>query len=383
MNVLNPLSSSSAVTRRGPYALLVAVSLGLAACGQNEVHAPAAQTVYVTPVRNTPDESARGLTGVLRPRVETKLAFRVAGKVITRAVEVGQTVRAGQVLARVEATDYGLALDAAQDQLRAAQVDATQSASDAERFQRLAADGSVGRADFERQQARADAAAARWAQARRQRDLAGNRLGYATLTAPFDGVVTALRFEAGQVVGEGVPILTLARPGELEVEADIPESLVADLRRHAATATPWDDATVRWRLRLRELAPSAFAPTRTFRARFSIVPDASSPPRTLRMGSTVELSLVRPGLTSSAELPISALLKTDDALSVWVADEKTGTLSKQSVKLVAQTADAVRLGGLPEGALVVSVGAQKLDAGMKVVPVRRPLEAVTVAEARP
>lgn len=383
MNVLNPLSSSSAVARRGPYALLVAVSLGLAACGQNEVRAPAAQTVYVTPIRNTPGESARGLTGVLRPRVETELAFRVGGRVVTRAVEVGQTVRAGQVLARVEATDYGLALDAAQDQLRAAQVDATQSASDAERFQRLAADGSVGRADFERQQARADAAAARWAQARRQRDLAGNRLGYATLTAPFEGVVTALRFEAGQVVGEGVPILGLARPGELEVEADVPESLAADLRHHAATATPWDDATVRWRLRLRELAPSAFAPTRTFRARFSIVPDASSPPRPLRMGSTVELSLVRPGLTSSAELPISALLKTNDALSVWVADEKTGTLSKQSVKLVAQTADAVRVRGLPEGALVVSVGAQKLDAGMKVVPVRRPLEAVAIAEARP
>lgn len=381
MNLPNPQSASKTMARGARCAVLVSASLALIACSQNEVRAPAVQTVYVTPVRNTPGESARVLTGVLRPRIESELAFRAGGKVVTRNVEVGQAVRAGQILAQVAAADYELALGAAEDQLRAAQVDARQSASDAERFQRLAADGSVGHADFERQQARSDAAAARLEQARRQRDLAGNRLAYAALRAPFDGVVTALRFESGQVVGEGVPVLTLARAGELEAVADIPESLAPNLSRYTATATSWDDPTMRLRLRLRELTPSAAAPTRTFRARFSIAPESGTLPRSLRMGSTVELSLVRPDQGASAELPITALLKTDEALSVWIANEKTGTLSKQAVKLVAQTADAVRLSGLPEGAWVVTVGAHKLDAGMKVSPVRRPLDVTVAAKA--
>lgn len=381
MNRPNPQSASKTMARGTRRAVLVIASLALIACSQNEVQAPAAHTVYVTPVRNTPGESARVVTGVLRPRIESELAFRAGGKVVTRHVEVGQAVRAGEILAQVSATDYELALGAAKDQLRAAQVDATQAASDAERFKRLAADGSVGSADLERQQARSDAAAARWEQAQRQRDLAENRLAYATLRAPFDGVVTALRLESGQVVGEGVPVLTLARAGELEAVADIPESLAPTLSRYIATATSWDDPTMRLRLRLRELAPSATAPTRTFRARFSITPESGSLPRPLRMGSTVELSLVRPDPSAAAELPITALLKTDQALSVWIADEKTGTLSRQAVKLVAQTADVVRLSGLPEGAWVVTVGAHKLDAGMKVLPVRRPLDVAAAAKA--
>lgn len=352
----------------------------LAACTRPEAVPPVLPSVFVTPVHNDTGNAERIMSAVIRPRIESELAFRAGGKVMARLVEVGQTVRAGQMLGRIDPADYQLAVDAAAEQLRAADVDAAQAASDAARFKRLLVDGSVGAADQERQQARADAAAARLAQARRQLDLARNRAGYAALLAPFDGIVTALRFEAGQMVPEGQAVMTLARPGELEVLVDVPEALAADLYKQRATVRVGgrEDALA---LRLRELSPSASAQTRTFRARYAF----ASPPSgaDLRMGTTAELHLGREGATLSALLPVSALLVTTQTPSVWIADEKTGALARQPVQLVSQTTDSVRVAGLADGALVVSVGAQKLDAGLKVQTVRRPLEAIARAEGRP
>jgi membrane fusion protein, multidrug efflux system len=234
----------------------------------------------------------RVLPGSLRPRVESALSFRAGGKVLARSVELGQTVRVGEVLGRIDAEDYELAVQAAVEQQRAAEVDAAQAARDAARLARLLASGASGAADVERQQARADAAAARLAQAQRQAELARNRAGHATLTAPFDGIVTEVRFEAGQVVNEGQPVLSLAVPDELELEADLPEALVAELTDWQASATV-GNGTRAIALTLRELSPIAAAGTRTFRARYALGP--LPPDATWRMGMTAELRLKRPG----------------------------------------------------------------------------------------
>ena len=373
-------------------ACLLASAALLTACTPPPAAAPVVPAVYVTPVRNDSGSADRVLSATVRPRVESEIAFRTGGKVTARLVELGQTVRSGQALARIDAVDYQLAVQAAVEQQRAAEVDAVQSASDAARFQRLLADGSVGAADAERQQARADAAAARLTQARSQLDLARNRAGYAVLAAPFDGVITALRFEPGQVVAEGQTVLSIARPGELEVQADVPEALAPSLKDWQASARlgpvgqkHGDSKTTEVPLRLRELAPSASASTRTYRARFTITapPPGAGPVRMeLRIGMTAELRLALPGRVSAAELPLSALLmtgaNTDGTArpAVWLADAKTGALTRQPVTLLSQTTETVRVAGLADGALVVSVGAQKLDGGMQVQPVPRPLAAL-------
>jgi RND family efflux transporter MFP subunit len=286
-------------------------------------------------------------------------------------------------LARLDANDLQLALQAAADQRRAAEVDAVQATSDAQRFRRLMAEGSMGAADTERQQAHADAAAARLKQAERQLDLARNRAGYTTLTAPFDGVVTGLRFEAGQMVSEGQGVLSLAQPGELDVVVDVPEDLVDGLKRWRATAVFGSDATTATTaaaaaankkptaLRLRELAPSANPASRTSRARFTWSATKDSP--TPHLGMTAMVRLQRPGSEPTADLPLGALLTTPAGPSVWTVDAATGALKQLPVQLVSQTTDRVRLAGLKDGLLVVSAGAQKLDAGLKVRPVPRPL----------
>jgi RND family efflux transporter MFP subunit len=368
----------------------------LGACSPKADVSPVVPSVFVTEVRNDTGVMTRVLFGQIRPRVESELSFRAGGKITERGVELGQAVRAGQALARIDPADYQLAVGAAEEQQRIAEVDAVQAASEAVRFKRLMADGSVGAADAERQQARADAAAARLTQAQKQTELARNREAYTVLTAPFDGVVTAVRFELGQLVDDKLPVLSLARPGELEVLVDVPEALVPSLKSWQASVLVGDAAMIAdakpLPLKLRELAPSANLTTRTTRARYALAEPLDG--KAWRISMSAEVRLQRKSLQAGAELPVGALLVTvsnsgasastsESELAagptVWLVDAKTGVLKRQSVQLLAQTTEHVRVAGLPDGVLAVSVGAHKLDAGMKVQPVQRPLAAVQPA----
>lgn len=373
-------SSISSLAARSALAAACAL---LAACSEPPTPAAIVKPVFVTTVAEAVSSQTRSFTSVVRARVETDLGFRTGGKVVDRLVEVGDAVKAGQPLARLDPVDYQLAMQAAADLVQAAAVDAQQAAFDEARFGRLLADGSVGAADHERQKARADAAAARLGQARRQLDLARNREGYATLVAPYAGVVTALRFERGQVVTEGQSVLSLARDGEREIVADLPEEWVGRARTLAATATPWNDAKSPLRLALRELSPLANAQGRTFRVRYAAAPESRAQVAALPLGSTVQLNLFAPRAESAAMvLPVSALVKTSGPAGVWMLDAKGSGLVFKPVEVVAMDDAWVQVTGLVAGSRVVSVGAQKLDAGITVRAVERTTEAPSTVATR-
>jgi RND family efflux transporter MFP subunit len=362
---------------------LAATSALLAACSEPPAPVAVAKPVFVTTVTEAASSQTRSFTSVVRARVETELGFRTGGKVVDRLVEVGDAVKAGQALARLDPADHQLAVSAATDQVQAASVDAQQAASDEARFRRLLADGSVGSADHERQKARADAAAARLEQARRQLDLARNRHGYTTLVAPYAGVITTLRFERGQVVAEGQPVLSLARDGEREIVADIPEEWVGRVRTLAATATPWHDTKSSLRLVLRELSPVASAQGRTFRVRYAAAPESRAQVVALPLGSTMRLNLAGPSAgPATAVLPVTALVKSSGAAGVWVLNDKGSGLVFKPVQVVDVDDASVRVTGLGTGSRVVSVGAQKLDAGLTVRAVERKPEGGTPLAAK-
>jgi RND family efflux transporter MFP subunit len=367
------------VTRTFRIVSLPAVAAACALLvGCSEPPAPVAvvKPVFVTTVTQATSEQTRAFTSVVRARVETDLGFRTGGKVVERLVEVGDVVKAGQALARLDPADYRLAVSAAADQVRAASVDAQQAASDEARLRRLLADGSVGSADHERQKARADAAAARLDQVHRQLDLARNREGYATLAAPYAGVVTALRFERGQVVTEGQSVMSLARDGEREIVADLPEEWVRRARTLAATATPWNDAASPLGLVLRELSPLASAQGRTFRVRYAAAAESRAQVAALPLGSTMQLNLSGPLVGPAATvLPVTALVKASGSAGVWVLDAKGSGLVFKPVQVVSMEDAWVHVTGLAAGSRVVSVGAQKLDAGTTVRAIERPPEA--------
>jgi len=362
---------------------IAAASLLLTACSEPPAPAALVKPVFVTTVTPANSAQIRSFTSVVRARVETELGFRTGGKVVERLVEVGESVKAGQVLARLDPADYQLAVKAAADQVQAASVDAQQAASDEARFRRLLADGSVGAADHERQKARADAAAARLDQANRQLQLARNREAYATLVAPYAGVVTTLRFERGQVVAEGQPVLSLARDGERELVADLPEDWVARARSLVATASPWNDPRSQVRLVLRELSPQASAQGRTYRARYSAAPESRAPVVALPLGSTMQLTLSGPQAgPATTVLPVSALVKGSGPAGVWTLNAKGSGLVFTPVQVVSIDDATVQVTGLTTGSKVVSVGAQKLDAGTAVRAIERAPDSATATVAK-
>jgi RND family efflux transporter MFP subunit len=357
--------------------------LTLAGCARPAAVAARPTAVYVTTVGSEASAEERLFTATVRARIETELGFRSAGKVMQRLVEVGDKVVAGQVLARLDAADHTLAANAAADQLRAAGVEAEQAASDEGRFRRLLADGSISAADHERQKARAEAASARVDLARRQLELAHNRASYATLKAPYAGVVTSMRLEAGQLVNEGQPVLTLARDGEREVVADLPETLSAQARSFKARVLHWNGSAHALEVQLRELSPEAAPHGRTYRAKYAAAAaPAARGLAQLPLGSSVQLALARP-IATRTSLPPAALVKTSGAAGVWAVDKAGSGLRFVPVQVLRHDADAVEVRALPAGLRVVSVGAHKLDAAMTVRPVERaPIEADEQTAAR-
>lgn len=351
---------------------MAAAGVLMTACSDPPAPAAKVKPVFVTTVTEAVSSQTRSFTSIVRARVETDLGFRTGGKVVDRLVEVGDVVKAGQALALLDPADSQLAVSGAADQVQAASVEAKQAASDEARFRRLLADGSVGSADHERQKARADAAAARLEQARRQLDLARNRKGYTTLAAPYAGVITAMRFERGQVVPEGQPVLSLARDGEREIVADLPEEWVGRVRTLVATATRWQDTKSSLRLVLRELSPVASAQGRTFRVRYAAAPESRAQVAALPLGSTMQLNLsTQSDGPTAAVLPVTALVKASGSAGVWLLDGKGSGLAFKPVQVVHMDDASVQVTGLATGSRVVSVGAQKLDAGITVRAIER------------
>ena len=184
----------------------------------------ALRAVRTAEIRYDKTQETNRYVGTVQSRHEVNEAFRVGGKVVQRKVDVGQKVREGDVLAVLDDTDYRLAEDAARQQLVAATTQARQAESDRHRLDALKSDGSVSVSDDEKAQSGCADGRRRTAEAEaRKLELARNRLKYTVLRASRNGVVTAVRFEVGQVVAEGQPVVSIANEGEPEIVADVPE----------------------------------------------------------------------------------------------------------------------------------------------------------------
>ncbi|MBF0262100.1 MAG: efflux RND transporter periplasmic adaptor subunit [Magnetococcales bacterium] len=362
--------------RHAPWLIALLLGLTLSGCQEARKSNAAPKPVYVSTIQEPDQARGRTFTGAVRSRHETERSFRIAGKILAREVEVGERVVKGQSLARLDPLDPTLAKRAAEEQWRAAQVDAQQAARDEARFRKLLRENTVSEADHERQKARADAAAARLAQARSQLDLAGNALGYARLVADSDGVVTALRFEVGQVVAAGQSLITLADPTRLEIVVDLPESLVNRLEGMDGAVQIADDPKTSLPVTLRELAPMAAFPSRTFRARYAL-PEEALQSGTLRLGMRARLFLAGPDPRFGIHLPAAALIQDHGAPFVWLVEGSPPKLIARPVRVMGYVADRVAVEGVKPGERVVTIGAQKLDAGMAIQPIERPLPVST------
>jgi RND family efflux transporter MFP subunit len=338
--------------------------LCLAACSKPAPPEAPIRAVKVMTVGVQPMQSGVEFAGEVRARVESRLSFRVGGKLTTRPVEVGQRVKAGQLLAQLDPQDFRLADAAARAQRSAASTQRDLAAADYQRYKALKDQNFISGAELERRESALKGADAQLAQATAQASSQGNQTGYTRLLADVAGVITAVDAEPGQVLAAGAPVLRLAQDGPRDVVFAVPEDKVAAMRPGSAVSVrPWQASSTLAGV-VREVAASADPVTRTYAVKVAL-PAGSA----LALGSTVSVlpqALSRSG-TPVIKLPTSALLQSGQSTVVWVVDAASMTVRQQPVQvLTADGNEVVIAGGLLPGAQVVTAGVHVLSPGQQV-----------------
>lgn len=348
------------------FVLACAAALGLAGCDEA---VPAAETIRpVLVVRPQPAGEAQArYPGEVRARHEPELAFRIAGKVIERGVEVGQRVRQGQVLARLDPQDVRLQLEAARAQVSAAEAALQVASAERARHQTLLDRQLVSRSQFDAVDNQYRAAEARLKQARAEHEVAGNQVGYAELRAPQEGVIARRAIEVGQVVAAGQVAFVLAVQGEREVAIDLPEQDVARYRiGQPVSVALWSQPGRDYAGRIRELAPAADSRSRTYSARVAFV-EAEVP---AELGQSA-LVAIRSAEQVPLAVPLSAVTAEQGRPYVWRV-RPDATLERVPVRTGPFGEALVPvLEGLGAEDWVVLAGGHLLQEGQTVRPLDR------------
>jgi RND family efflux transporter MFP subunit len=364
-----PMSQSLLCVHR-PAAAILLSALTLLGCSRPPAAPEPVRAVRTMTVGTEAVAGASDYAAEVRARTESRLGFRVGGKLVRRAVELGDTVRAGQLLAQLDPQDLKLAQEAAQAGLLAAQTSHDQALADQRRTKELFEQGFVSAAELERRDNALKAAAASLSQARAQVSVQGNQAGYAQLLADVSGVVTGIDAEPGAVLGAGSPVLRIAQDGPRDVVFQVPEDKVKAVRallgrKNALTVTIWgaDETTA---ATLRELAAAADPATRTFLAK------ADVGRADVRLGQTATVRLStgaadKAAATPAIKLPLEAVAEQGGKSVVWLLDAASLTVKPQVVNLAAHEGRrAVVAGGLNPGQEVVVAGVHALSPGQKV-----------------
>ncbi len=343
---------------------VLVLAAALVACSRPAPPEEPIRAVKVITVGLHAPASALEYAGEVRARVESRLGFRVGGKLLDRSVEPGQSVKAGQLLARLDPQDLKLAADAARAQLAAARSNHALAAADLKRYQALKDQNFISGAELERRDAVVQAARAQLDQARAQLSVQENQATYASLHADVPGVVTAVLAERGQMVAAGMPVVQIAQDGARDVVFSVPEDKLAAIGIGTEVQVRRWSAPGNFKARVREVAASADPATRTFTVKALV-----QTPQDLALGSTV--SVLPMALQSSGvpviKLPTSALRQEGQATAVWVLDSDSMTVQSQTVEVMtADGNEVVVAGGLQPGTQVVMTGVHVLSPGQKV-----------------
>jgi len=358
---------STTLLRRSLLLALPALAgIGLAGCqGQAETIARPRPAMVVHP---SPMQSAfEVFPGEVRARHETALAFRVAGKLAKRHVDMGARVRRGDVLAELDPADLRLQAEAARAQLAAAEADLALARSERDRHRTLLDKQLISQSLFDLRDAQFQAAQARARQARAQVEVAGNQAEYALLRADADGVIAQRLAEVGQVVSAGQPVFVLAADGEREVAISLPE---LGIERFAigqpVLVSLWSRPDQQLPGRLRELSPAADAAARTYAARVTIESKADN----IELGQSARAIFARG--ESVLAVPLPAVTADGGRQFVWVVEPQSSQVLRREVTIGPFLDDAVPvLTGLAATDWVVAAGVHLLREGQVVRPVDR------------
>ena len=360
-----PATRSARALMAVPLALSLAATLALVACGKEPAAAEPVRAVRTLTVGQLSSATTRDYAAEVHARIESRLSFRVGGKITQRPVNLGDRVKGGQALAQVDPTDLRYGQDAARAGLAAAQVNYEQTATDYKRYQDLHTQGFISAADLERRNSGLQAAKAQFDQARAQAGMQTNQAAYAALTADAPGVITAVYADVGAVVGAGTPVVSLAHDGPRDVVFAVPEDQLTVFRKLQGKAggvsvTLWGgNATIA--ATIREVAAAADPASRTFQVK------ADLPTGAAELGQTATVHVELAPADGKLRLPLQAVAGRDNQSYVWVLDKATMKVREQPVVVLRPEGDNLVLdGGLKTGDTVVTAGAHVLTPGQQV-----------------
>lgn len=328
---------------------------------------PVEKTEDVRPVRVMKLESGNvdtvaEFSGDVRARYESRLGFRVGGKIVARKVEVGSVVKRGQVLMQLDPQDLQLAQAQANAALKAAESNRDLARAELKRYQDLREKNFVSQAILDSKETAFKAAQASYDQAVAGYRNQSNQAGYAVLHADADGIVTSIDAEAGQVVAAGTPVVRLAQGGEREIVIGIPEDRVEDLRRVTdVRVRTWAERERIIPGKIREISPVADPATRTYTAKVSIPASAEN----VKLGMTAYVAFAAKSANAAMRLPLTALFQDKSNTAVWVVENGTVKLAPVQVAGIADN-DILVSGGVAPGQTVVTAGVNLLKPGQKV-----------------
>lgn len=338
----------------------------LSACAPKEVAAPESPRPVRTVVAGaTASSTTAAYSGEVRARYENSLSFRTSGKVLTRLVDVGSHVKAGQPLMRLDTVQETLQIASSDADVEASRSRITKLQLDISRTETLLSRKFASQAELDSLKQALDEAQAGLKMSLARQQININQRGFSELRAERAGIVTAISAEAGQVVGAGQPVLTVAADGEREVVVSVPESRVDELRQAKdMQVSIWALPGKHYKAVLRELAPDTDTVTRTYSARVRI----TNTDEALRLGMTAVVNLVDTDTSKAIRLPLTAIYnKTGDVL-VWVLNPKTTQVNARKVVLGDAQNDTVWVKeGLSGGETVVTAGVNLLVEGQKVL----------------
>ena len=341
-----------------------AIGIGVSACSEEKAEVKQViRPVKVVEIAKAGDTRKLDYSGSVKARTEMNLGFRVAGKITERLVDIGDRVTPGDVLARVDATDYQLAVKTAEANLAAAERSVETADLANKRAEQLFDKSVAPKSQLEQAALSHDQAISQRDAALSALDQAKNQVSYTELKAGQNGIVTSINADTGQVVGSGTAVVTVAVDGEKEVQIAIPENDIAEFKPGKTVKTSfWADKKLLLDGKVREVSGSADQQSRTFAVRVSLPND----PRVL-LGMTATIEADVDNGNSYVSIPLSALAEKDGKQMVWTVDRDTATVHGRDIQVADFTGDGVHVTeGLDTGDLVVAAGTQFMTENLKV-----------------
>lgn len=346
------------------FAVIALIAMVASGCTEKKEEATQViRPVKVVEIAKADTTRALDYSGSVRARTDMNLGFRINGKIVDRRVDIGERVKPGDVLARIDSTDYQLAVKRAEATLDSAQKQVQTADLTLKRAQQLFEKNVAPKSQLEQAQLSYDQATSTRDSASSALDEAKNQVAYSDLKSDLSGIVTAVNADVGQVVGSGTPVLTVAVDGEKEVQIAVPEMDIAHFTSgKAVKARFWSDDALVLDGKVREVSGSADTQSRTFSVRVSLPND----PRVL-LGMTANVEASAENTQPFVSIPLSALAEKDGQKIVWLVDRQAGTVHSQPVRVADFSNDGVRVAdGLKAGETVVAAGTQFMTENLKV-----------------